>query len=485
MVKYLIVLPDGTEIYSGSGTKNAIASVNITSLTNSETELTLGSVCSSVLEASIITPYAALSIGAGADIELYRINDNTRTKVGLFTTEKPTRPSAHRLKLTAYDRVSWLDKDISEWITNLSGWPYRLDTLAQMVCAECGVTLATQTFPNGGFLTNRPSASDGITGRQLMRWIAEIAGRFCVANADGELEFKWYEESGLIIEPTGDSYYLGGTLSYEDYEVAKVDAVKVRLADSESGALWPEGDADNPYIIQGNRLLNSNITESTRTVLDKIFETVGFAQYIPCKASIPVSIGVRAGHIVDIIDSNGKRFATYVMQTVISGQKMTIESTGSAVRNSSESMNFLSNQGMKDYADSAASGAVAAQTQDDIFNKLTNGGKAQGLYLKDGVLYINAEYIGAGFISSDIIRAGKIRSTDFEVEDLDPLYPGIDLYPSDTCYPNNGEQIIRGIEIDFASGVIRGVFWSEAIEAHEQRLADLESRIARLESLLS
>lgn len=481
MVKYLAVLPDGTELSSGSGTTNAITEVKITQLTNSETELTLSSVCSSMLELSIITPYAGLSIAAGAEIELYRVNDETRTKVGLFTAEKPTRPSANRYKVTAYDRVSWLDKDLSEWITSLSGWPYRLDTLAKLVCEECGITLATTSFPNAGFLTNAPSTSDGVTGRQLMKWIAEIAGRFCVANADGELEFRWYEESGLTIEPSGDCYFVGGSLSYEDYEVVRVDAVKIRLADGDSGLLWPEGDAENPYIIQGNRLLNSNITEDTADVLDAILETVGTAQYTPCKVSVPVSVGICAGQTVDVIDSNGARFTTYVMQTVYSGQNISLESTGSAKRNSSESLNNMSNQDLKNYADSAASTAVQSQTQDDIFNKLTNNGENQGLYLKDGILYINANYIGAGFISSEIIRAGKIRSTDFSAQTLEMIYPSEDLYPSAEVYPSNGEEIIQGIEIDFATGVIRGVFFNSVTDELQKRVGVLETANTSLE----
>lgn len=43
---------------------------------------------------------------------------------------------------------------------------------------------------------------------------------------------------------------------------------------------------------------------------------------------------------------------------------------------------------------------VDAQTQMDIFNKLTNGGKREGLYMQDGKLYVNASYIAAGKIAS-------------------------------------------------------------------------------------
>lgn len=485
MIKYLISLPDGSEISSGPGTTNAIMNVSHTEITNDQTDLSLGSVCSSFVEISLITPGSGLNIAAGSEITLYRMDGASKTKVGLFTAEKPTRVKANRYKITAYDRVSWLDKDLTDWLSNLSGWPYTLGSFAKMVCDACGVPLATASFPNSGFYTNRPSLSGGITGRQLMKWIAEIAGRFCVANADGELEFRWYQQSGVVIAPSGDSFFYSGSLSYEDYQVSQIDAVKVRLADSDSGALWPEGEAENPYVVKGNRLLQSNITEGVRSVLATILQEVSEVQYTPCKVTIPATAGVHAGQIVEIVDSNGNRFSTYVMKAVHSGQKARLESTGNAKRNSSEALNFLSNQDLKDYANSAAAGAVQAQTQEDVFKKLTNGGLESGIYLKDGILYINANFIQSGFLSADIIRAGQIRSTDFEVEELQEIYPAADLYPSAKTYPNNGEQIIRGFEIDFASGVIRGVFWSDSIAALEDRVLALENQQELSEETIS
>ena len=57
---------------------------------------------------------------------------------------------------------------------------------------------------------------------------------------------------------------------------------------------------------------------------------------------------------------------------------------------------FLQGKTVKEIADSSASTAVSGQTQADIFNKLTNGGKAQGIYLDEkGNLYVNGEYVQA------------------------------------------------------------------------------------------
>lgn len=56
----------------------------------------------------------------------------------------------------------------------------------------------------------------------------------------------------------------------------------------------------------------------------------------------------------------------------------------------------LQGKTVKEIADSSASTAVSGQTQADIFNKLTNGGKAQGIYLDEkGNLYVNGEYVQA------------------------------------------------------------------------------------------
>ena len=50
-------------------------------------------------------------------------------------------------------------------------------------------------------------------------------------------------------------------------------------------------------------------------------------------------------------------------------------------------------------AEDKASAAVNAQTQQTIFNKLTNNGQTQGIYLSGGKVYINAAYIATGTLA--------------------------------------------------------------------------------------
>lgn len=50
--------------------------------------------------------------------------------------------------------------------------------------------------------------------------------------------------------------------------------------------------------------------------------------------------------------------------------------------------------------------------QDEVFNKLTKGGKEQGIYIQDGKVYINAKYILAGTLAGERINGRGLKVID-------------------------------------------------------------------------
>ena len=68
---------------------------------------------------------------------------------------------------------------------------------------------------------------------------------------------------------------------------------------------------------------------------------------------------------------------------------------------------------VKNHAEQSAQNAVNAQTQAPIFNKLTNNGSTQGIYLNIGKIYIKGEYIKANSITADRITSGTFKGTNF------------------------------------------------------------------------
>ena len=345
MLKTLIVLPDGTEISSGVGAAIAIQSMTLTECVNEAQELTLGSTCSNMVEVKFLAPEGSLQIAAGEELTAYKVDeDSTRTKVGIFITQKPTRPTANSMAVTAYDRVSLLDKDLSWWLHDLQDWPYSLFELAQMVCDECGVSLVNEDIPNGGYMVAAFSG-EGITGRQIMRWIGEISGRFCRATADGALEFAWYTPvEGITIGPAsadGQIHYYQNGLSFEDYEVAPIQKVQMKQNEEDVGTVYPADIMEevNAYTITGNYLLTATNAEALVPVAQTLYEQLSAVSYTPCKVSVPTRQELHAGNIVTITDRNGRNITAYVMKKVQSGQRDTLECTGSMSRNSSAAIN--------------------------------------------------------------------------------------------------------------------------------------------------
>lgn len=333
MLRNLIVLPDGTELFSGLGSVNALQSVTMTQQVNTGTELTLGSACANMLEATIITPAGGLTVAAGTEITLYKVSDDgARTKVGLFTTEKPVRPSANLCKITAYDRVSWLDRELGQWLASLNGWPYTLFDFAKMVCTACNLTLTNESLPNGDWQIQKFSACK-VTGRQLMRWVGQACGRFCRANANGDLELAWYTPKDTVLTQE----YPILSVSFADYQVAPVDKVQIRMSETDVGAIF--GTGSNGYSVTGNYLLRSDTQLPLQNVAQTLYDILHEVTYTPCKVTIPANTHIQAGDVLHLTDRNGNTICFYVMRKRQTGQMEVLECTGSANRNSVTAMN--------------------------------------------------------------------------------------------------------------------------------------------------
>lgn len=334
---FQVTLPDKTVVKSGKGETNNIQSATLTRSVNSETELMPGSVCAAMFECKIQTPGGNLSVAAGDEITVAQISESgSKTTIGSFVCESPERSSANSYTITAYDRVSLLDKDLSVWLSELEEWPYTLSTFAKMVCTECGLTLSTTSFTNGSYEIQQ-FVGDGITGRQLMSWVAQIEGKFVRANSSGNIELAWYTSSGKTITAGGDLYYYGGSLKYEDYTCEKIQQVRIRLTEDDTGVVYPESEDEDLNIldITGNYLLTTTESETIEPIAQNLYNALKSFTYVPCSVKLPLNSSISAGSTVNITDANGNTITTCVMTQKVSGQSMTLESTGSARRDSS------------------------------------------------------------------------------------------------------------------------------------------------------
>ena len=350
MLQPILTLPSGTELKGGSP-GSAVKSLTLHTAVNAGQEFTIGSAFSDYIEAEIwADPGGSLQITAGDALTYYRQDDaGSRTKVGVFYAEKPTRTKRNSYKVTAYDTMSKLDADFSGWLhANQAQFPKTIWQLVQLACQRAGVTLASSSLPINGSYSVQAFYADDLTCRQIISWAAEAAGCYAHMNADGKLQFLTYTDkrSTAKITPDGASNstaYYADSLSYEDYTVKAIEKVQIRQSDSDVGVIYPDSTtATNTYAVQGNLLLTTGTEANLKSVVQNLYNVLKNVTYTPCKVSVPSSSGLACGQIVHVKDARGREFDTYLMSATISSGKASFESVGSASRESSSAVNSQS-----------------------------------------------------------------------------------------------------------------------------------------------
>ena len=350
MLQPILTLPSGTELKGGSP-GSAVKSLTLHTAVNAGQEFTIGSAFSDYIEAEIwADPDGSLQITAGDALTYYRQDDaGSRTKVGVFYAEKPTRTKRNSYKVTAYDTMSKLDADFSGWLhANQAQFPKTIWQLVQLACQRAGVALASSSLPINGSYSVQAFYADDLTCRQIISWAAEAAGCYAHMNADGKLQFLTYTDKRRTVKITPDgasnsTAYYADSLSYEDYTVKAIEKVQIRQSDSDVGVIYPDSTtATNTYAVQGNLLLTTGTEANLKTVAQNLYNVLKSVTYTPCKVSVPSGSGLTCGKIVHVKDARGREFDTYLMSATISSGKASFESVGSASRESSSAVNSQS-----------------------------------------------------------------------------------------------------------------------------------------------
>ena len=342
MVKNILVLDDGTEIAAGTVGQNAILSLTCTETVSKTTDLCPGAACSNKLEITIwVEPGTDLPITSGTRLTHYRETSGQRTLAGTYWAVKPTSQTRNTYKIYAYDAVSLLDGVQSTWLRSIQDqFPMTLWKFAGLVAQRCGVTIVNSSLPRNGTYLVQAFYADNLTGRQLLAWVAEASCTFLRATSDGKIEFAWYTDYSTS-QSIGPTVYIRDGLSHDKFQTAPVVKVQIRQSDDDVGVLYPSDESgSNALVIQGNLLLTSATAEALKPVARAIFETMQGVTYTPLKVTVPADFPLPApGNIVSVTDARGNVLSSYIMTRTISGQQVTLESTGNATRDGTAAVN--------------------------------------------------------------------------------------------------------------------------------------------------
>lgn len=102
--------------------------------------------------------------------------------------------------LIAVECVDYMSKFDAPYSKSTLAYPTTLYSILQDVCSVCNVTLNTHSFPQMNFqVANRPN-EEAVTCREVVSWVATIAGCFARCDTLGRLELGWYDQDSLEAE---------------------------------------------------------------------------------------------------------------------------------------------------------------------------------------------------------------------------------------------------------------------------------------------
>lgn len=240
---------------------------------------------------------------------------------GIYTVKTVVK-SGHKLEVTAYDNMSKFDIIVDEWLSTLT-YPLSVSAMLSHLCNHCGVQLGNASLANSNYSIEENFGASGITGRQILAFIAEMTAAFAfIQRGDGRGRLSLRQLSNSNVQLDRSMYR---TAKIAEYAVLPVDKVQIRVSENDVGAVY--GTGDNAYIIENNPLLYTSSATSLNPVAIELYNLLSAVTYTPATAELFRDYGIDAGQYYTI---NGVK--SLVMSKTMKSGGVTLTCSGTAKR---------------------------------------------------------------------------------------------------------------------------------------------------------
>jgi hypothetical protein len=267
----------------------------------------------------------------GEHLTYYQIEDGTETLVGVFYVEAPTMLSKVSSRFVAYDSLAKLEIDFSEWLSNnQSRFPMTVRALTEFACNIAGVTLSGSTFANEAVEVPAFYA-ERVTARQIVSWVAQLAGCFARCDITGAIEFAWYQSSDISVSGVSQSTtfrYFQDSLTRKSYQTDLIQRVQFKQEADDVGVIYPEDADGNVFSILQNGIAALLDKTTLLNIAEGLYEKLSTVTYTPMEFTICRTAKIKAGDILSVTDGNGNTSTTYVMRVYLDADGTRIISTG-------------------------------------------------------------------------------------------------------------------------------------------------------------
>jgi hypothetical protein len=275
---------------------NTLNKFNFQNIINPNNEITIGNTCASSVTFSIYMPQVSLE---NKEITIYEgvkvSNEIKYIKLGTFTVSKQTSNGEYT-SYEAYDKMYKADMPYSSDLV----FPSTDKAILTEICGKLGISLATDIV-TAHTVSDKPQ---GYTYREIIGYMAMLQGCNAVINADGNLELRWYKDSGYVLD--GHKYYQQGVTftTSKDFIIQKLTCNNTKSGDKETSTITSGSGATglsfaNPFM--------------TQAILDEVYKKIGGFQFRPLTVKFVGDYRLEVGDIITV-NKGGVDYKVPIMQ---------------------------------------------------------------------------------------------------------------------------------------------------------------------------
>ena len=285
--KYVVDEKEHTETLNNFKFQNMI---------NPNNEITIGNTCSSSVTFSIYMPTISLENKEITIFEGVKVGTEIKyIQLGIFTVTKQTSDGEYT-SYEAYDRMYKADMPYFSDMT----FPSTDKAILNEICSKLGISLATNIV-TAHTISDKPQ---GYTYREIIGYMAMLQGSNAVINADGNLELRWYKDSGYVLD--GHKYYQQGVTftTSKDFIIQKLTCNNTKSGSTEQSEITSGDGATgltfaNPFM--------------TQAILDEIYKKIGGFTFRPLTVKFLGDWRLEVGDIITV-NKGGVDYKVPIMQ---------------------------------------------------------------------------------------------------------------------------------------------------------------------------
>lgn len=263
---------------------------------NPNNEITIGNTCSSGVTFSIYMPAISLENKEITIFEGVKVGKEINyIKLGIFTVTKQTSDGEYT-SYEAYDRMYKADMP---YFSDMA-FPSTDKAILNEICGKLGTSLATNIV-TAHTINDKPQ---GYTYREIIGYMAMLQGSNAVINADGNLELRWYKDSGYVLD--GHKYYQQGVTftTSKDFIIQKLTCNNTKSGSTEQSQITSGDGATglsfaNPFM--------------TQAILDEVYKKIGGFTFRPLTVKFVGDYRLEVGDIITV-NKGGADYKVPIMQ---------------------------------------------------------------------------------------------------------------------------------------------------------------------------